>query len=216
VSITARYSKPWTSLTSGANDVRQDGGRRKYFDILIASAANMKTLAPSRNACVVWLKRSVVEACVREASRTFPMESGGTFMGWWTNTHTAVITAAVGPGPRAVHSADHFEPDQEWQLKMIERHYEKSGRRETYLGDWHSHPRALSPELSTTDKAVLHSIIKTPAARCSQPIMAVLWGSNLMWNVTVWHARTLRRTCALFEKLALHEARVRIWGGVRT
>lgn len=92
---------------------------------------------------VVWLARNVLEAATREADEKFPLESGGTFMGWWADAKTAVVTAMIGPGPDASHGQSHFQPDQAWQLDQIAQHYHASGRREIYLGDWHSHPNVL-------------------------------------------------------------------------
>ena len=84
------------------------------------------------------MPRTVKQACNDEASEMFPLETGGTYMGWWSYACTAVITTEIGPGPNASHGRHHFQPDQEWQLEQIARHYVASGRRETYLGDWHS------------------------------------------------------------------------------
>jgi len=159
---------------------------------------------------VIWMPREVAGACIDEATRLFPVETGGTFMGWWTNAGTAVITAMIGPGPRATHGRHHFQPDQEWQLEQIAQHYEKSGRRETYLGDWHSHPNRLRNTLSRVDRRVLQQIINTPSARCSTPLMAVLWGRSNDWQVSMWNAKIDQRRI-LWDRLVLKEATLRLF-----
>ena len=143
----------------------------------------------------VWLTTEIAAACKDEASRTFPLESGGTFMGYHADNNTVVITAVIGPGPNASHGRSHFEPDQAWQLNEIARLYAESGRRETYVGDWHSHPNASSGEVSGVDRRVLKAIMKTPAARCRRPLMALLYGNPTGWQLDIWRARLARRAC---------------------
>lgn len=122
---------------------------------------------------------------MEEASHYYPMESGGTFMGY-VNEEWAVVEALIPAGPNARRSRQGFLPDQAWQLAQIAECYECSGRRTTYLGDWHSHPGALSGALSRKDLQVLRRIIKAPGARCPQPIMTVLWGLHKEWTLVTW------------------------------
>lgn len=114
-------------------------------------------------------------------------------MGWWADEHTAVVSTIIGPGPNALHSFHSFEPDQDWQLDRIGACYADSGRREAYLGDWHSHPNATTGGLSRIDRAVLRRIIKTPAARATTPIMMVLHGTAHDWRIAVWKAFLTKR-----------------------
>jgi len=157
---------------------------------------------------VVWMPQEVRQTCIDEASRTFPLETGGTFMGWWAGPTPAVITAVIGPGPKALHERRHFQPDQDWQLEQIACYYEASGRRETNLGDWHSHPRRTERSLSWTDRRALRSIIGTPSARCPAPLMAVLWGHPDDWQTAMWQAQLQPRRL-LWDQLVVNEARLR-------
>lgn len=158
----------------------------------------------------VWLPEEVAAACRAEASRTFPFESGGTFMGYNADDDTVVITALIGPGPNASHGRFHFEPDQQWQLGEIAHLYAQSGRRETYVGDWHSHPNARSGDVSDVDRRVLKAIIKTPAARCRQPLMALLYGDSARWQLDMWRARLVRRallaSCVIVDEAVVRYA----------
>ncbi len=153
---------------------------------------------------VVWIPVRILDACQSEAADKFSLETGGTYMGLWADAHTAVVTAMVGPGPNAHHERHAFQPDQAWQLDEIGRHYAASGRRETYLGDWHSHPHASVGKLSWTDRRVLRQVITTPAARCPTPLMAVFWGGPSDWQLTVWKAH-LRSRPILWDRLVLEE-----------
>lgn len=145
-------------------------------------------------AAVVWMAQHAHAQCVREAAFFYPRETGGTFMGYWSaGVQEVVITRVIGAGPRALHARMAFEPDQQWQLGEIARHYTASGRRESYLGDWHSHPGAGSGELSGTDRSVLRRIIRTPQARAPRPVSVVFWGGPGNWQVSPWVATLTTR-----------------------
>lgn len=165
------------------------------------------------NSPVIWISSELHRMCADEASGFFDLETGGTFMGYWPNAETAVITGLIGAGPNALHERHNFEPDQEWQLKEIASHYETSGRRETYIGDWHSHPNAQSGRLSWTDRGVLRQIIKTPEARASRPIMVVFHGVPNDWQTTAWIG-DLRERRLLWPKLEVCEATLQLYDPV--
>lgn len=156
----------------------------------------------------VWQPDAIALACMIEADDKFPLETGGTFMGWWSNPQTAVVTAMIGPGPGALHERSRFQPDQEWQLKQIADHYERSSRRETYLGDWHSHPGASNGALSWVDRGVLRRIIATQDARCSIPLMMILWGTPETWKLAAWRAQIVPRVL-LWEKLHIDPVQIK-------
>jgi integrative and conjugative element protein (TIGR02256 family) len=164
------------------------------------------------SAATVWITSQSLQTCIDEATRTFPLESGGTFMGWWTDSNTAVISAIIGPGPKAVHGRHEFAPDQGWQLAQIADHYQTSGRRETYLGDWHSHPNAFSGRLSWTDHRVLRRVIHSPEARCPQPLMAIVWGGAPTWQTAMWRAYVQLRPL-LWNRLFVKPADLQIFEG---
>jgi integrative and conjugative element protein (TIGR02256 family) len=164
-----------------------------------------------RAAALVWMAQHAHSQCVREATRFYPRETGGTFMGYWSaGGQEVVITRLIGAGPRALHARTAFEPDQQWQLAEIARHYTASGRREGYLGDWHSHPGAGSGELSGTDRSVLRRIIRTPQARAPRPISVVLWGGAGSWQVSAWVA-TLTTRALLPARLSVLPAALQLY-----
>lgn len=165
--------------------------------------------ARSKGRPTVWIPQGIIRACFDEASSKFPFETGGTFMGWWADSHTVVITGVIGAGPKAHHGRYAFQPDEMWQLDQIARHYEDSGRRETYLGDWHSHPNASSGSLSWTDRHVLRRVITTPSARCPSPLMTVVWAQPDDWQFTAWCAR-LQPRLVLWSHLMVTQAAVKV------
>jgi integrative and conjugative element protein (TIGR02256 family) len=143
----------------------------------------------------VWLASSVLSDLEAAADFRFPQETGGVLMGYWIAAPMeVVITAAIGPGPNAIHRRYGFRPDHAFQVEAIEKIYETSGRLETYLGDWHSHPLGAA-RLSRTDLRTMSRISRTAKARASLPLMLLLNGSLKNWAVTVWCCR--RRICGL-------------------
>jgi integrative and conjugative element protein (TIGR02256 family) len=159
---------------------------------------------------VIWFPAVLYDHCVEQARSFGRLETGGAFMGYWRD-QAAVITAAIDAGPNALHEPYQFEPDQDWQLAEIARHYEASGRRETYIGDWHTHPGARAGYLSRTDRAVLRRIINTPAARAERPAMIVFHGVDDVWDATAWLA-CLRPRRFLWPRLQLDQIEQRTYG----
>ena len=117
------------------------------------------------------------------ADKARPRETGGTFMGYHAKDDV-VVTAITGPGPGAVHGRDSFVPDYAYQDAEIARIYAASGRRHTYLGDWHTHPGGGS-SLSRKDKRALCAISHHQPARVATPIIGILAG-GAPWRLTVW------------------------------
>jgi integrative and conjugative element protein (TIGR02256 family) len=105
----------------------------------------------------------------------------------YTTEGQVVVTNLIGPGPDATHREAFFQPDAAYQLAEIERQYHDSGRMITYLGDWHTHPRATG-YLSTTDRHALRVIAEAPDSQQRSPLMAILAGGH-PWVLTTWRYR---------------------------
>jgi integrative and conjugative element protein (TIGR02256 family) len=104
-----------------------------------------------------------------------------------------LVDFALGPGPMAKHERYRFSPDLDWQHARIADQFRASNGRSTYLGDWHSHPRASGGGLSALDIGALKTIIAAPEAMCSEPLMMILWGGEPEWAASAWCARRMRR-----------------------
>jgi integrative and conjugative element protein (TIGR02256 family) len=134
---------------------------------------------------IAWISAEVFTGLEAEASRMYPLETGGVLMGYCAQHSDIVITAAIGPGPAARHEESAFIADHEYQLDAIRKHYYRHNRRETYLGDWHTHPNAAG-YLSSLDLRTLRRIAKTRSARVPQPMMLICAGRPGDWTSTCW------------------------------
>jgi integrative and conjugative element protein (TIGR02256 family) len=122
-----------------------------------------------------------------DAQCSAPLETGGLLMGYWdTAADTAVVTAIVGPGPKAKQSRTSLIPDHTYQEQEIARIYAESGRVTTYLGDWHSHPNG-APRPSRIDRRTLRRIVRSESARLKCSLMMIVSGGPL-WVLTGWAA----------------------------
>lgn len=146
----------------------------------------------------MWLPRRIVRLLIREADRSFPLETGGIVMGYLTN-HDLVITDVIGPGPNASHGRYQFNPDSEYQERRVAEIYVRSGRVSTYLGDWHTHPEG-SFRLSGRDRRTLRSIARSTDARCEKPLMVILAGDIDQWDIAIWRLQSSTFVTRAFRK----------------
>ena len=137
----------------------------------------------------IWIAGAAINDLVVEATEKSPMETGGVLLGYQVdNGTTTVVTAVVGPGPRAQHTKTAYVPDHEYHEKEIARIYASSGRCTTYVGDWHSHPGG-SLHLSRTDVRTLRTIARHKNARLPSPIMIVAASGSPEWDIGAWQWR---------------------------
>jgi integrative and conjugative element protein (TIGR02256 family) len=130
----------------------------------------------------LWLAQSALTQMRELATQFAPLETGGIIMGYDTGNEGVVVTEVVGPGPRAKHRRLRFRPDYDYQQTQLESHFAETQGRETYLGDWHTHP-AGACALSWLDKRVLVRIAKTPSSGTSSPIMVILADGQPEWHI---------------------------------
>lgn len=131
---------------------------------------------------VVWINEAAWDNMLELAVQHYPLETGGMLLGYRADPGECVVTAIVGPGPHARHRRYRFAPDHEYQQAVLEQHYWHSDGKETYLGDWHTHPDGRCG-LSWLDKRVLARIAHTPSSNTTHPIMFVLAGRGAEWDL---------------------------------
>lgn len=147
-----------------------------------------------RMQATVWLTIDVLQFCQREADHAVPRETGGVLMGWHRQERAEiVIVHAVGPGPGSIHRSNRFDPDNEHHIAEIGDVYQRSGRKVTYLGDWHTHPFG-STGPSRVDRRTLAKIAEHDESRCPEPVLLILAGNRVDgWEPAshVWAPRPL-------------------------
>lgn len=126
----------------------------------------------------------VAERIQVEATRISPRETGGVLLGYLAGDSEFVVTHATLPGPSATHEEERYLPDDSFDESEIARIYADSGRRSTYLGDWHSHPGGTTG-LSLRDRRTLRLIASHPAARARFPLMIIAAGKE-PWTIAAW------------------------------
>lgn len=134
----------------------------------------------------VRMRAKLLSLCEAEVTNTFPNESGGVLMGRGQGKSFWQVDHVIGPGPNAVHGRFSFIPDLPWQHEQIAKRFYETDGQSTYLGDWHSHPRAGHGELSLKDKIAIKAIIQAPEAACDAPLMMILWAGTPEWHAEIW------------------------------
>lgn len=134
-----------------------------------------------------WVASGGLEEIVAEAERAWPNETGGILMGYIDAAGTPVVTDVIGPGAAATHAPTGFIPDSSWQQRHIDAVYERSGRRHTYLGDWHTHPGGV-PVPSWRDLRTLRRIATFAPARVAAPVMLIAGGDGAL-ELVAWRWR---------------------------
>lgn len=129
----------------------------------------------------IWISQCFINEIIHEIEAFAPIETGGTFFGYFADNGDIVVTDLIDAGPDAKRSRYSFEPDQEYQLAEIKRLFILSGGKTTYLGDWHSHPNS-SPVLSRKDEKTLLNIALSTQAQCPNPIMVVVGSHPEHWS----------------------------------
>lgn len=129
----------------------------------------------------LWISRHFIDQIITDIEKYAPLETGGTFFGYFADNGDVVVTDLIDAGPDAKRGRYSFEPDQDYQLAEIERLFILSNGKTTYLGDWHSHPNG-SPSLSRKDEKTLLNIALSTEARCTHPVMVVIGSDPEEWS----------------------------------
>jgi integrative and conjugative element protein (TIGR02256 family) len=133
----------------------------------------------------VWLPVPWRDELATQSNEHAPDETGGILVGYQAKGGDLVVTHVVEGGPKAERSASRFKPDGEWQASEVAKTYETSGRRETYLGDWHSHPRSL-PKPSASDQRTARRIAEYEEARAPHPLMIIVGSETDGWRLAAY------------------------------
>jgi len=134
-----------------------------------------------KNKC--WISGEHIRILEKHARAHAENETGGLLMGYWNTSHEVVITHVSTAGPAATHSRKNYDPDMDYDAAVVRIIHSGSRGVNTYLGDWHSHPKGIS-RLSRTDKKAMTHISESTAAPV--PLMAILAGHGEIWKIGIW------------------------------
>jgi integrative and conjugative element protein (TIGR02256 family) len=132
----------------------------------------------------IWISGFALESMRHLAQLQFPLETGGMLIGYVGENGESVVKNIIGPGPKARHGKFRFVPDGEYQQSALEDIFLKTEGKETYLGDWHTHPKGGNTP-SYIDKMTLAKIAHEPASGTKNPIMAILGDGNPIWKIRI-------------------------------
>lgn len=157
-------------------------------------------MARRQDAPGVWIASNLAAALRTEAGSYAPLETGGMLLGFAVPEEGGYVVGGLIPGgPGARRSQRSFRPDGPWQQTHLSWAYERSGRMQTYLGDWHSHP-AGGTTLSWRDWLTALRVARAPAARAPQPLSILVSGTGAGWTLSAWQLRQLRPVnCEVYE-----------------
>lgn len=146
------------------------------------------------NQKIVTLGSELLTGCLLEAARCFPLETGGAFMGRHAVDGSVQVLEMIGPGKKAKHYSYSFEPDADWQWAEMDRLFQIYEGRLSYLGDWHTHPRAAHGALSRKDRKALREILSSKDTRETEVISAIFFGFDEIDKWSFWLGRLEPRT----------------------
>lgn len=89
----------------------------------------------------VYVYRRVVDGIEKEVHPDDLRETGGVLLGYRASSGEWMVTAAYGPGPRAIRSRSGLAPDTAFNAELVREAFRVSGGVVSYLGEWHTHPR---------------------------------------------------------------------------
>ncbi|WP_081618401.1 Mov34/MPN/PAD-1 family protein [Thioalkalivibrio sp. ALE31] len=137
----------------------------------------------------VWIAEPASRLLHEVAEAQYPLETGGSLLGYAVGDDFVVMDI-VGPGPGATHQRYRFSPDADFQQEAINVRFFATQGRETYLGDWHTHPDGQA-QMSWLDRRTLSRIArKTPDMRW-EPLMLLLAGRPYGWSPAAFlHAKS--------------------------
>jgi integrative and conjugative element protein (TIGR02256 family) len=120
----------------------------------------------------VWVAADAVATMEAEARRFRLRETGGALFGYKAGNGDLVVTESCGPGPNATHHRFRLVPDRDHTQAAIYRILKSSQGRDTYLGEWHSHPLGR-PRPSTKDIETLDDISSQEGVRLPRPVALI-------------------------------------------
>ena len=120
----------------------------------------------------VRILKDVFEFMRKQVIDSRNIETGGILIGFKGKNNYVYVCKATGPGPNAKRTENWFERDIEYCQKILNKEYEKYGKRGIYIGEWHCHP-SKSNIPSNRDLLSLTEIAESENYLIDEPIMLI-------------------------------------------
>jgi integrative and conjugative element protein (TIGR02256 family) len=102
------------------------------------------------------------------------VETGGVLAGFVDSVLNAVvITAASGPGPKAIHGRYNFNRDAEFCQRFLNRQARLTSGVIDFVGEWHKHPET-DPHPSPQDIDTYRKLAANKDANVPMPVLLII------------------------------------------
>lgn len=143
---------------------------------------------------VLWLPAQLTQVEIADdIARHYPKETGGMLLGYTNGSHR-VVTAVIPAGPNAQRGPYHMVPDDRYQQERLLTHFHCTEGRESFLGEWHSHPET-APTMSRTDRRTLCRVTVNGKHFPALPVMVIVGvcAQERQWEVKAYRKRNASR-----------------------
>jgi len=138
---------------------------------------NRQPLRRSRSACgrfSLELPGQIVDEMLKHCARSFPLETGGILVGYYSDDSTIAHVTDLVPAPSdSTSSRFSFQRGLRGVQQFLNQLWM---RRRYYLGEWHFHPGG-SASPSGTDAEQMKSIAYARSYHCPEPVLLILGGN---------------------------------------
>jgi integrative and conjugative element protein (TIGR02256 family) len=136
----------------------------------------------------------------RESRKVLFRETGGALVGRALKNDTLLVTAASGPGPRAVLERHSVLIDGEFTQRFCDQARRQTGGTEDYVGDWHKHT-GLSLEPSTQDIRAMQIMANFEYSPTNFPISLIYRRRCEAFSTYIWDGSDKLRPISSSVKL---------------
>lgn len=110
----------------------------------------------------------------RESETKNGFETGGVLAGFVdSKLNVVVVTAASGPGPKAIHTPTTFNRDREFCQAFLNQLVTKTRGVVDFVGEWHKH-REPDPYPSSVDRDTYCNLAADPNCHTNLPVVLIV------------------------------------------
>lgn len=139
----------------------------------------------SRNQSLkVVIPKTVLNEIHRFCKSSYPNETGGILVGFYTEQYNSAIISKLIPAPQDSKSGPTwFERGIKGVKRKLDQLWYK--KNEYYIGEWHYHPDSSS-NLSNQDVKQMSDISSNDNYKCPEPILLIVGGRQKSWEYSTY------------------------------